>query len=123
MRVRFAPSPTGGLHLGGLRTALFNYALVRRHGGGAVLRIEDTDQARRCWAAVRVPPAGRGAPCCCRSSALDRLAPPLMRSPRPPHDGHGPFTAQPPAARRSCCPPCPSRPASSPLPFPWGDRR
>ncbi|KAJ2797906.1 Glutamate--tRNA ligase mitochondrial, partial [Coemansia helicoidea] len=46
VRVRFAPSPTGMLHLGGLRTALFNYLLARRHGGAFILRIEDTDQKR-----------------------------------------------------------------------------
>jgi len=44
--VRFAPSPTGGLHLGGVRTALFNYLFARQHGGDFVLRIEDTDQTR-----------------------------------------------------------------------------
>ena len=46
IRVRFAPSPTGLLHIGGLRTALYNYLLARRSGGAFVLRIEDTDQAR-----------------------------------------------------------------------------
>jgi len=46
MRVRFAPSPTGPLHPGGVRTALFNYLLVRKMGGQLVLRIEDTDQTR-----------------------------------------------------------------------------
>ncbi|PIA14780.1 Glutamyl/glutaminyl-tRNA synthetase, partial [Coemansia reversa NRRL 1564] len=46
VRVRFAPSPTGLLHLGGLRTALFNYLLARRYGGSFILRIEDTDQKR-----------------------------------------------------------------------------
>jgi glutamyl-tRNA synthetase len=46
VRVRFAPSPTGMLHLGGARTALFNYLFARYHGGEFVLRIEDTDQAR-----------------------------------------------------------------------------
>ncbi|KAJ2080300.1 Glutamate--tRNA ligase mitochondrial [Coemansia sp. RSA 988] len=46
VRVRFAPSPTGMLHLGGLRTALFNYLLARRYGGSFILRIEDTDQKR-----------------------------------------------------------------------------
>lgn len=46
MRVRFAPSPTGFLHLGGLRTALFNYLLARKHGGKFILRIEDTDRSR-----------------------------------------------------------------------------
>lgn len=42
--VRFAPSPTGALHLGGLRTALYNYLLARKNGGKFLLRIEDTDQ-------------------------------------------------------------------------------
>ncbi|WP_437919216.1 glutamate--tRNA ligase [Sphingobacterium sp. LRF_L2] len=46
VRVRFAPSPTGGLHLGGVRTALFNYLFARQHGGDFILRIEDTDQTR-----------------------------------------------------------------------------
>lgn len=46
VRVRFAPSPTGGLHLGGVRTALFNYLFARHHNGDFVLRIEDTDQTR-----------------------------------------------------------------------------
>ena len=41
--LRFAPSPTGPLHLGGLRTALFNHAFARRTGGHWILRIEDTD--------------------------------------------------------------------------------
>ena len=46
VRVRFAPSPTGGLHLGGVRTVLYNYLFARKHGGDFVLRIEDTDQTR-----------------------------------------------------------------------------
>ncbi|GGH07950.1 glutamate--tRNA ligase [Sphingobacterium alkalisoli] len=46
VRVRFAPSPTGGLHLGGVRTALFNYLFARHHEGEFILRIEDTDQTR-----------------------------------------------------------------------------
>jgi glutamyl-tRNA synthetase len=46
VRTRFAPSPTGHLHLGGARTALFNYLYARRHGGRFVLRIEDTDRQR-----------------------------------------------------------------------------
>lgn len=46
VRVRFAPSPTGGLHLGGVRTVLFNYLFARQHKGDFVLRIEDTDQNR-----------------------------------------------------------------------------
>lgn len=46
VRVRFAPSPTGGLHLGGVRTALFNYLFAKQQGGDFVLRVEDTDQSR-----------------------------------------------------------------------------
>ncbi|MBS1774475.1 MAG: glutamate--tRNA ligase [Bacteroidetes bacterium] len=46
VRVRFAPSPTGGLHLGGVRTVLYNYLFARHHSGEFVLRIEDTDQSR-----------------------------------------------------------------------------
>ena len=46
VRVRFAPSPTGPLHIGGVRTALFNYLFARKHGGDFLLRIEDTDQNR-----------------------------------------------------------------------------
>jgi glutamyl-tRNA synthetase len=46
VRVRFAPSPTGPLHLGGVRTALYNYLFARQHGGDFLLRIEDTDQTR-----------------------------------------------------------------------------
>ncbi|WP_461533983.1 glutamate--tRNA ligase [Sinomicrobium sp.] len=46
VRVRFAPSPTGPLHIGGVRTALFNYLFAKKHGGDFVLRIEDTDQGR-----------------------------------------------------------------------------
>lgn len=46
VRVRFAPSPTGGLHLGGVRTVLYNYLFAKQHGGDFILRIEDTDQNR-----------------------------------------------------------------------------
>ncbi|NJM36406.1 MAG: glutamate--tRNA ligase [Akkermansiaceae bacterium] len=46
IRTRFAPSPTGYLHVGGARTALFNYLFARKHGGTFVLRVEDTDEAR-----------------------------------------------------------------------------
>ena len=53
IRTRFAPSPTGFLHLGGARTALFSWAYARRHGGAFVLRIEDTDVARSTQAAVQ----------------------------------------------------------------------
>lgn len=46
MRVRFAPSPTGALHIGGVRTALYNYMFARQHGGDLIFRIEDTDSGR-----------------------------------------------------------------------------
>jgi glutamyl-tRNA synthetase len=54
VRVRFAPSPTGYLHVGGARTALFNWLYARRNGGKFVLRIEDTDKARNTQEAVQV---------------------------------------------------------------------
>src|SRR5215471_8712860 len=46
VRTRFAPSPTGFLHIGGVRTALFNWLYARKHGGQYLLRIDDTDQQR-----------------------------------------------------------------------------
>ena len=46
VRVRFAPSPTGPLHMGGVRTALYNYLFAKKHQGDFILRIEDTDQGR-----------------------------------------------------------------------------
>ena len=54
VRVRFAPSPTGYLHVGGARTALFNWLYARHTGGRFILRIEDTDQARNTEAALQV---------------------------------------------------------------------
>jgi glutamyl-tRNA synthetase len=54
VRVRFAPSPTGYPHLGNIRTALFNWLFARHHGGRFILRIEDTDVARRVEGAVEV---------------------------------------------------------------------
>jgi len=53
MRTRFAPSPTGYLHIGGVRTALFNWLLARRHGGQFILRIDDTDDSRNRADAVK----------------------------------------------------------------------
>ena len=53
VRTRFAPSPTGYLHIGGARTALFSWAYARRHGGQFILRIEDTDVARSTPEAVQ----------------------------------------------------------------------
>jgi glutamyl-tRNA synthetase len=52
IRVRFAPSPTGYLHIGGARTALFNWLFARHHGGKLILRVEDTDKARNTEEAV-----------------------------------------------------------------------
>ncbi len=46
VRVRYAPSPTGDLHIGGLRTALYNYLFAKMHQGKFILRIEDTDKVR-----------------------------------------------------------------------------
>src|SRR6267142_1573046 len=54
VRVRFAPSPTGFLHIGGARTALFNWLYARHTGGTFILRIEDTDAARNTQEAVDV---------------------------------------------------------------------
>ena len=53
VRTRFAPSPTGYLHIGGVRTALFNWLFARRHGGQFILRIHDTDQKRNVSEALR----------------------------------------------------------------------
>jgi glutamyl-tRNA synthetase len=53
IRVRFAPSPTGYLHIGGLRTALYNFLFAKHHGGKFILRIEDTDQTRKVEGAVK----------------------------------------------------------------------
>jgi len=54
VRVRFAPSPTGDLHVGGVRTALFNYLFARRSGGKFLLRVEDTDKKRSTQEAIQV---------------------------------------------------------------------
>ena len=54
VRVRFAPSPTGALHIGGVRTALFNWLFARHHKGTFILRIEDTDQARSTDESIKV---------------------------------------------------------------------
>ena len=57
---RFAPSPTGFLHIGGARTALFNWLFARRHGGRYLLRIEDTDRVRSTAAAIQAILDGLG---------------------------------------------------------------
>ncbi len=54
VRTRFAPSPTGLLHIGGVRTALFCWLYARRHGGTFILRVEDTDRERSTAEAVQV---------------------------------------------------------------------
>src|ERR1700709_159339 len=53
IRTRFAPSPTGYLHIGGARTALFCWAYAKKHGGTFVLRVEDTDRERSTEASVK----------------------------------------------------------------------
>ena len=53
VRTRFAPSPTGYLHIGGARTALFNFLFARHHGGKFILRIEDTDRERSTPEAIQ----------------------------------------------------------------------
>lgn len=58
-RTRFAPSPTGYLHLGSLRTALFNYLLAKKTGGQFLLRIEDTDQVRKTASVQSFPANGK----------------------------------------------------------------
>ena len=58
VRTRFAPSPTGYLHIGGVRTALFNWLFARRHGGQFILRIDDTDEQRNLQEALQPILAG-----------------------------------------------------------------
>ena len=109
VRTRFAPSPTGYLHIGGVRTALFNWLFARRHGGQFLLRIDDTDQQRNVEAALapdsaRLPLAGhrlgrraRGRRAACarttnrsgcrairrRSRSCSPAASPIATTPRP----------------------------------------
>ena len=59
IRTRFAPSPTGYLHIGGVRSALFNWLLARQSGGQFILRIDDTDAGRNVSEALQ-PILGRG---------------------------------------------------------------
>lgn len=54
IRTRFAPSPTGRMHVGNLRTALYTYLIAKHEGGDFVLRIEDTDQGRYCEEALGI---------------------------------------------------------------------
>ncbi len=76
IRTRFAPSPTGLLHIGGARTALFNFLFARHHGGQFLLRIEDTDRARSTEAAIAVILEGLA------WLGLDPDEPPLFQSTR-----------------------------------------
>ena len=76
VRVRFAPSPTGLLHIGSARTALFNFLFARHHGGAFLLRIEDTDRARSAPEATRVILDGLA------WLGLDPDEPPLFQSSR-----------------------------------------
>ncbi len=86
VRVRFAPSPTGFLHIGGARTALFNWLYARHTGGSFVLRIEDTDQARNTQEAVDVILQGL------RWLGLEWDEGPVTGDPAGPSKGHfGPY--------------------------------
>ena len=76
VRTRFAPSPTGDLHIGGVRTALFSWLYARHHGGEFVLRIEDTDLERSTQASVDVILEGM------RWMGLDADAGPIFQSDR-----------------------------------------
>jgi hypothetical protein len=90
VRVRFAPSPTGFVHLGGLRTALYNYLFARKHNGSFLLRIEDTDQTRLVsgsvenivqtleWAGI---PFDEGIPQSARYGDLSRIRPRERKGP------------------------------------------
>jgi glutamyl-tRNA synthetase len=78
VRTRFAPSPTGMLHIGGARTALFNYLFARHHGGRFLLRIEDTDRARSTEAAVQAILGGLA------WLGLETDEPPIFQFPRAP---------------------------------------
>jgi len=80
VRVRFAPSPTGPLHIGGVRTALFNYLFAKKHGGDFILRIEDTDQNRYVEGAEKYI-----------IDALEWCGIPFDESPNKPKDHFGPY--------------------------------
>lgn len=80
VRVRFAPSPTGPLHIGGVRTALFNYLFAKKHGGDFILRIEDTDQNRYVEGAEKYI-----------IDALEWCGFPFDESPEKPQDKFGPY--------------------------------
>mmetsp|Transcript_12991 Transcript_12991/g.21967 ORF Transcript_12991/g.21967 Transcript_12991/m.21967 type:complete len:87 (+) Transcript_12991:238-498(+) len=71
VRVRFAPSPTGELHIGGLRTALYNYLFAKSNNGKFILRIEDTDKSREV------------------EGAIDHIIGCLKWAGLQPHEGHG----------------------------------
>ena len=86
VRVRFAPSPTGFLHIGGARTALFNWLYARHTGGAFILRVEDTDAARNTAAATEVILSGL------RWLGLDWDEGPTVGDPAAPSKGdHGPY--------------------------------
>jgi glutamyl-tRNA synthetase len=80
VRVRFAPSPTGPLHIGGVRTALFNYLFAKKHGGDFILRIEDTDQNRYVEGAEKYI-----------IDAMEWCGIPFDESPEKPKDKFGPY--------------------------------
>src|SRR6188474_2947259 len=75
VRVRFAPSPTGYLHVGGARTAIFNYLFARHHGGTFILRIEDTDverSTRESEITDKLIASRHAYPCFCTEAELER---------------------------------------------------
>src|SRR5258708_12079950 len=107
-RVRFAPSPTGYRHVGGARTALFNWLFARRLGGVFVLRIEDTDAERSSQEMVDAVLDGM------RWLGLDWAEAPAIRGPHPPY-----FPSRPPAPPRPpALPPPPTTPPASSHPPP-----
>src|SRR5210317_1844761 len=76
VRVRFAPSPTGQVHIGNIRTAIFNWLFARHHGGEFLLRIEDTDRERSTDEAIDAILGGM------QWLALDADAPPIYQTQR-----------------------------------------
>jgi len=87
IRTRFAPSPTGYLHVGGARTALYSWLYARKHGGRFILRIEDTDLTRSTAESVNA--IGKAYRCSCSKERLDKLREEQMaRKEKPRYDGH-----------------------------------
>ena len=137
VRVRFAPSPTGKLHIGGARTAIYNWAFARANGGTFILRIDDTDPTRstdentqiilRAWTCISRPPRSSGT----RARPIPASAPRSSSTPiaRPPRSARTPSraisaaaailiprrraVASRPASPTSCASRCPRTAATS----------